>query len=106
MLILPDRKSLEAQVQARERYMKHALNNPWAQNSKEDLAFSRKKLIVSNGEMLIRYKRRLICPKCEQQAFRTGRTTAKCGNPKCGNHGIEFSSITVQEYLDEKLYRR
>lgn len=58
-------------------------------------------IIIGNDEMLRQHGNRLICPRCERAALRYGaRDRARC---KCGWEG---KSITVDEYMTEKLYGR
>jgi len=66
-----------------------------------------KGIVTMGADQLWReYRNRPICPKCESSMFRKwakGYPNHKQGYcPRCGYRG---SSITIQEYLDTKMYR-
>lgn len=75
--------------------------DPWWQNDIKRLQ-EKKKIIIGSQEIIREYGSRLICPKCERGAFRNGtRDRARCNI--CGWEG---PSLTIDEYMTEKFYRK
>ena len=59
------------------------------------------KIVVGTQDLIRHHGKRLICPKCEGGAFRHGtKYSARCN--VCGWQG---QSITVDEYITQKLYK-
>lgn|GEM_PF-2569126 len=97
MIVLLPRTEQERE----QTFIKHMTAHPWWQNDIQQLRKDTGKIVVGTQEILRRHGQRLICPKCETGAYRTGKDRARCN--KCGWEG---KSITVDEYITEKLYRR
>ncbi len=82
------------------KYLRHLTSDSlWNRDLQREPGQS--KMVLGTTEIMRRYGQRLICPKCERGAFRCGsKNTARCN--KCGWFG---RSITIDEYLTEKLWR-
>jgi ribosomal protein S27AE len=94
-VILLERKP---EPERRRIFSNHAVDNPlWEVDRREAV---KSKIIIGNEQMLKEHGNRLICPKCERAAFRYGTKD----QARCDRCGWEGKSITVKEYMDNKLY--
>lgn len=84
-----------------QRAIRHIVSDPLWQSDVRRMQRQNKSIIIGSKDLIYRHAQRLICPKCERGAFGHGeKGHAKC--PYCGWYG---RSVTVEEYLNSKLYR-
>ena len=91
-------KSNEKRLQ--ERLNKHLLDHNLGRAE-----VKREGIVKGSWDMIRRFGQRLICPKCERAMYYDYKEhdTKKLGRcPHCGYHG---ESITLDEYLKEKMDR-
>jgi len=86
------------------KWFTHSLANPMALNEIERLKHFNKDKQLSAATMLKQMSERGICPRCESMTYRTEGwqqfNISQC--PKCGYHG---KTVTIDEYLNKRLYR-
>jgi RNase P subunit RPR2 len=93
------RKSEQDQLKS---FADHATQDPLWDIDRRELQ-KKSRIIIGNDEMLRQHRNRLICPQCERAALRCGaKDRARCSVKTCGWEG---RSVTVGEYLDQKLYK-
>ena len=97
MVILQRRPDNEQE----KTFIKHMTDHKWWQNDLNDIRKRENKLVVATSDVLKHYGERLICPRCERGAYRhKAKDKARC--PHCGWEG---KSVTVSEYISQKLYK-
>ena len=85
-----------------QQFIKHMTQDTLWKQDMDQLKKDKGKIVIGTQDMIRRHGRRLICPKCERGAFRHGSND----RARCNLCGWEGYSITVDEYITEKLYRR
>lgn len=62
-------------------------------------------IIVANRDLMKHLGRRLVCPKCESVAYRSGRSNSGKWMGRCSQCGWHGEAVTLDEYMTYKLYR-
>lgn len=84
-----------------QQFIDHMTSHQWWQDDIKQIQKNEKKIVIGTQDIIKHHGERLICPRCERGAFRhIKKDMAKC--PVCGWFG---KSVTVDEYLTQKLYK-
>ncbi len=83
------------------KYLKHMVSDPIWTRDLNDMRDKKKGIVLASQEIMRRHGQRLICIKCERAALRYG----KKDRARCNWCGWEGKSVTVDEYLTQKLWR-
>lgn len=84
-----------------DRYVRHMTNDPFWRSDIARMKGGDKRIVIGSREIIRRHGNRLICPKCETGAYRYGAPD----RARCNKCGWEGRSVTVDEYLTQKLWR-
>ena len=64
-----------------------------------------KGLVLGSWDMIHKFGKRLICPKCERVMYYDYKENDKKKYGRCPHCGYHGESITLDEYLTEKMDR-
>ena len=83
-----------------QKFIEKAGRHPFV---KQDM--QKHKLLVADHRLVRHLGNRLVCPKCESMAYRSGRASSGKWMGRCSQCGWHGEAVTLDEYLTYRLYR-